>query len=48
MGDLDAWCNYGFRLLAEMGDAHPDFLPVLRRLKVLCDRRVSDLRFGRL
>ena len=42
--DIDAWCNYGMRLIEKMDPSAPEYLPTLYRLKALTDRRVRDLR----
>ena len=42
--DIDAWCNYGARLIEKMDPRAPEYLSTLYRLKALTDRRVRDLR----
>ena len=39
--ELDRWCNYGFIMLAEISTEDREYLPTVRLLKALTDRRYT-------
>lgn len=41
--NIDAWCNYGWRLLESMDPKSPEYLATLYRLRQLTRARVSNL-----